>query len=275
MNAIAAKYKARAEAANSLLCVGLDPDLAHIPARFRDQSAPLFAFSRYIIDATAEFAAAFKPNSAFYEAHGAAGYAQLQQTCDYIHQQHPGIVTICDAKRGDNANTNAGYVTAIFDKLGCDAITLHAYLGQEALMPFLRRTDKACIILCRTSNAGARELQDLLIDSSGQPLWQVIAERVTQHWDNDGNCMLVVGATYPDEMRQLRAIAPRTTFLVPGLGTQGGDIAAVIDAGLDTSGAELIMSVSRAVLYADDPAAAARSFRDEINAARKATYAAR
>ncbi len=277
MNAIVAKFNARAASVDSLLCVGLDPVLEALPPAFLNTPSPLFEFCRSVVDQTAPFAAAFKPNTAFFEAHGTHGWQQLADTCHYIRDTYPDIVLICDAKRADIGNTNHGYVAAVFDQLGCDAITLHPYLGREALEPFLARTDKACIVLCRTSNAGAGELQDLLVGSgqAGKPLWQIVAEKVTQQWDNDGNCMLVVGATYPEEMRRLRALAPHTTFLVPGVGAQGGDVAAVVHAGLNAAGLGLIVSASRAVLYAQDPAAAARALRDEINAARKGAYAAR
>jgi len=150
---------------------------------------------------------------------------------------------------------------------------LHPYLGREALAPFLERTDKACIILCRTSNPGAGEFQDLDVD--GIPLWQAVAEKVDRDWNSNGNCMLVVGATYPEEMRTIRAIAPSLTFLVPGVGAQGGDVGAVVAAGLDADDRGLIISSSRGIIFSEDPGGAARELRDEINAAREAVYAAR
>jgi orotidine-5'-phosphate decarboxylase len=272
MNPILQKFEHRARTEQTLLCVGLDPVLEKIPERFRRAAEPLFAFNRYIIDATAHFTAAYKPNSAFYEAHGAHGLAQLALTAKYLREVYPEVVTICDAKRGDNANTNQAYVTAIFDTLGFDAVTLHPYLGQEALAPFLARSDKACIVLCRTSNVGAAEFQDLEV--GGLPLWQVVARRVSEDWDVDENCMLVVGATYPEEMREIRRIAPHTTFLVPGVGAQGGSIDEVVAAGRNNEGLGLIISSSREIIYSDDPAAAARTLRDAINNARKATNAA-
>jgi orotidine-5'-phosphate decarboxylase len=272
MNFIFAKYESRVETAQTLLCVGLDPVLEKIPEPFRSAQLPLFAFNRYIIDATAPYAAAYKPNSAFYEAHGAHGFEQLAMTAEYLRENYPDIVTICDAKRGDNANTNQAYVTAIFDTLGFDAVTLHPYLGKEALAPFLARTDKACILLCRTSNSGAGEFQDL--QHEGKSLWEIVADRVANAWDRDGNCMLVVGATYPEEMRRIRALAPRTTLLVPGIGAQGGDLQAVMAAGLNREGRGLMISSSREILYSPDPAAAARGLRDAIEAARKDVHAA-
>ena len=272
MNAVQRKLNERVEAVGSLVCVGLDPEVEKMPERFRQEKLPRFAFNTWIIDQTAPYATAYKPNMAFYEADGAHGLAELKMTMDYLRTVQPDVVTICDAKRADIGNTNRGYVTEIFDWLGADAVTLQPYLGQEALAPFLEREDKACIVLCRTSNAGAGELQDLMVD--GEPLWLRVAERVTSQWDRNGNCMLVVGATYPQEMARIRAIAPRTTFLVPGVGAQGGDVAATVAAGLDAEGRGLMISSSRGILYSDDPATAARALRDEIRAAQKVTHAA-
>jgi orotidine-5'-phosphate decarboxylase len=273
MNAVVRKYDARAEAVNSLLCVGLDPETEKIPERFRSDDLPLFAFNRWVIEQTCEFTASYKPNMAFYEARGVLGLRELEATIAYLRAEHPEIVTICDAKRADIGNTNRGYVKAVFDEMGFDAVTLHPYLGREALLPFLEREDKACVVLCRTSNAGAGEFQDLVSD--GRPLWATVAERVSRDWNAKGNVMLVVGATYPEEMRRIRAIASEMTFLVPGVGAQGGDVAAVVDAGLDAKGKGLAIASSRGVIFADDPAAAARVLRDEINVAREAKYAAR
>ena len=270
---ILAKLEARSQQANSLVCVGLDPELERIPARFHAAALPLFEFCRWIIDETCAFTTGYKPNIAFFEARGALGIEELQRTIDYLRTEHPSIVTICDAKRADIGSTNRGYVAAIFDRMGFDAVTLHPYLGREALAPFLDRADKASIILCRTSNPGAGELQDLVVD--GRPLWETVAARVAAEWNALGNCMLVVGATYPEEMRRIRAVAPTLPFLVPGIGAQGGDVAAVIAAGLDANGGGLLLSSSRAVLCADSPAAAAEQLRDEINAAREALHASR
>jgi orotidine-5'-phosphate decarboxylase len=266
------KYNCRAEAIDSLLCVGLDAEFAKIPAKFHSAEFPQFAFNKWIIDQTAEYAAAIKPNMAFYEARGPQGLTELRMTMDYLQTHHPDIVKICDAKRADIGNTNHGYVTSIFDQLGFDAITLHPYLGAEALAPFLDRADKACIILCRTSNPGAGEFQDL--DTGGKSLWQAVAEKVSSSWNINANCMLVVGATYPEEMQKIRTIAPHMTFLVPGIGAQGGDVHAVVAAGLDANGRGLMISSSRSVIFNDDPASTARTLRDEINAARKAIHAA-
>jgi len=273
MNPILQKYEKRADAIQSLLCIGLDPVLNQLPARFISADYPFFEFNKWIIDETAKYSTAYKPNTAFYEARGAKGITELELTIDYLRSHYPEIVTICDAKRADIGHTNKGYAEAIFDHMNFDAVTLHSYLGREALAPFLDRHDKACIILCRTSNPGAGEFQD--IESSGIPLWQTVADRVANHWDTGGNCMLVVGATYPSEMRQIRAIAPHTTFLVPGIGAQGGDINAVLSAGLNAAGRGLMISSSREIIYSKDPAAAARNAHEAINAAREAINAAR
>jgi orotidine-5'-phosphate decarboxylase len=249
MSAILHKFERRAEHADSLLCVGLDPEFERIPERFQSDELPLYAFCRWIIQETAAYAAAFKPNVAFFEARGVMGMWELESTIQFLRKHYPEWLTICDAKRGDIGNTNRGYATSIFDALGFDAVTLHPYLGREALAPFLERRDKASIILC-----------------------QAVAEQVSREWNGNGNCMLVVGATWPEEMRAIRAIAPELTFLVPGVGAQGGDVAAVVAAGLDARGKGLILSSSRSILYSEEPAAAARVLRDEINAARRAVH---
>jgi orotidine-5'-phosphate decarboxylase len=267
------KFDRRVEAVESLLCVGLDPELDRIPARFRDEECPLFAFNRWIIEQTYPYAAAYKPNMAFYEVRGLQGLRELELTMKYLRCEHPEIPTICDAKRGDIGNSNRWYAVSIFDALGFDAVTLHPYLGKEALAPFLERRDKVCIILCRTSNPGAGEFQDL--DSGGRPLWETVALRVSSEWNSAGNCMLVVGATCPEEMKKIRTIAPSIPFLVPGVGAQGGVVEAVVSAGLDAQGKGLFINSSRGIIFSSDPATAARDLRDEINAARKGTHAAR
>ncbi|NLX10405.1 MAG: orotidine-5'-phosphate decarboxylase [Chloroflexi bacterium] len=263
MMSVIEKYNARVEGANSLVCVGLDSDYERLPVRFRSEAEPQFAFNRWIIEQTHPYASAYKPNMAFYEARGEPGLHALKLTLDYLRAEHPDILTICDAKRADIGSTNTGYVSAVFDWLGFDAITLHPYLGREALQPFLDRADKGCIILCRTSNQGAGELQDLLID--GRPLWQVVAEKVRDDWNTYGNCLLVVGATYPRELEQVRALAPELTFLVPGVGAQGGEVEATVRAGRDRAGRGMIINSSRGIIFDDDPAEAVCSLRDEIN----------
>jgi orotidine-5'-phosphate decarboxylase len=188
------KYNQRVDQVNSLLCVGLDSDLAKIPDQFKSMEYPQFAFNQWIIDQTHQYVSAYKPNSAFYEARGDRGLHELRLTTAYLKEKYPKIALILDAKRADIGSTNEGYVTAIFDWLGFDAVTLHPYLGREALQPFLERQDKGCIILCKTSNPESGELQNLTLDS-GEKIWQKVAVKVSQQWNQNGNCLLVVGAT--------------------------------------------------------------------------------
>jgi orotidine-5'-phosphate decarboxylase len=256
---------ARTRAIDSMLCVGLDCAMERLPSRFADVARPQAAFGRWIVDQTHSLVAAYKPNMAFYEARGAAGWDELAETLAYIREVDRTIFTICDAKRADIDSSNAGYVAGLLDGLGFDAITLHPYLGAEALRPFLERDDKVAIVLCRTSNRGAGELQDL--DVGGVPLWEVVATRVRDEWDARGNCMLVIGATYPAELRRARELCPEMPFLVPGVGAQGGDVESVVRAGIDDQGRGLLINASRSVIFADDPATEARSLRDAIRSA--------
>ena len=262
------KYNKRAREINSLLCVGLDPDFEKIPERFKQLVNPQFEFNKYIIGETHEYTAAYKPNSAFYEARGEKGMKELKMTMDYLIKNYPDIFTINDAKRADIGNTNNGYVTAIFDWLGFDAVTIQPYLGQEAVQPFLDRKDKVSIILGRTSNPGAGEFQDLTVKhrmfDSGGPLWQVVAESVTTKWNKNNNCMLVVGATYPEEMKKIREITGEMTFLVPGIGAQGGSVAEVMKAGLNSEGLGLIINSSRGIIFSENPKEEARKLCKEI-----------
>lgn len=257
------KYSARVEAADSLLCVGLDSDIGKLPAVYRKHDAPQLAFNRHIIDATAEQAAAFKFNMAFYEANGADGWRQLAQSVAYLRERHPDILIISDAKRADIGNTSSAYARAIFDQLGFDAVTLNPYLGRDALQPFLDYAKKACIILCRTSNPGSSEFQNLPV--GGRPLWQAVAEKTAAEWNANGNCMLVASATNPEEIRRIRAIAGEMTLLVPGIGAQGGAIKPVIEGGLNSAGQGLIINSSRGIIFADDPTRAASDLRAAIN----------
>lgn len=259
-----ARLDARMTAVDSMLCVGLDSALERLPPRFAGMARPQAAFGRWIIDQTHTLVAAYKPNLAFYEARGAAGWDELAETLAYVREVDPAIFTIGDAKRADIDSTNAGYVAGLLDGLGFDAVTLHPYLGAEALRPFLERDDKAAIVLCRTSNPGAGELQDL--DVGGVPLWEVVATRVRDAWNARGNCMLVIGATYPAELRRARELCPDMPFLVPGVGAQGGDVESVVRAGVDRHGRGLIVNASRSVIFAADPEAEASALRDAIRA---------
>lgn len=260
-----AKLQARMGSVGSLVCVGLDSSLGRLPERFDRENHPQLVFNEWVIEQTLPYAAAYKPNLAFYEARGAKGWDELARTMELLRSMAPDVFTIADAKRADIGPTNAGYVTGLFDELGFDAATLHPYLGAEALRPFLEREDKACIVLCRTSNPGAAELQDLEV--GGAPLWETVATRVRDGWNAKGNCLLVVGATYPTELARARELCPDLTFLVPGVGAQGGDAATVVAHGLDAAGRGLLINSSRGIIFADDPAAEARKLRDQIREA--------
>ncbi len=249
---------------NSLVCVGLDSDIAKIPQSLRSEKTPQFSFNKAIIEATHDLVCAYKPNSAFYEVRGEQGIRELKMTFDYIREKYPDIVLILDAKRADIGSTNEGYANFAFDWLCADAITLHPYLGREAIKPFLDRKEKGSIILCRTSNPGAGELQDL--ETGGKPLYQIIAQKVANQWNYNGNCSLVVGATYPTELAIVRRIVgDDMPLLVPGIGAQGGDIQKTLKVGLNSRKAGLIISSSRGIIFADDSRKEAAKLRDAIN----------
>jgi len=261
-----AERLARAQqTSGSLVCVGLDPDPAKLPKDL-DVAQPLYAFNRRVVDATADIAAAYKPQIAFYSALGAE--AELAATIRYIRERAPAALVILDAKRGDIGNTAEAYAREAFDRYGADAVTVNPYMGGDSVRPFLARPDRAAILLCRTSNPGAEDFQDLLVD--GLPLYRRVAERAAAHWNTHGNLMLVVGATYPREMADLRMAHPEVPFLVPGIGAQGGDLDAILAAGLDAHGAGLLISSSRNIIFAGGGAAgaireAAADLRTAIN----------
>jgi orotidine-5'-phosphate decarboxylase len=240
------------QASGSLVCVGLDPDPAKLPNDLAG-AEPIYAFNRRIVDATAGIAAAYKPQIAFYSALGAED--QLVASIRYIRERAPAALVILDAKRGDVGNTAEAYAREAFDRYGADAVTVNPYMGEDSIRPFLARPDRAAILLCRTSNPGAKDFQDLLVD--GLPLYRRVAQRAAERWNVHGNLMLVVGATYPREMAGLRLAHPEVSFLVPGIGAQGGDLDATLAAGLDASGAGLLISSSRNIIYAGGGAAAA------------------
>lgn len=254
------KLDAIVEKQHSLLCVGLDSDLSKIPSHLQNDKTPQFTFNKAIIDATHDLVCAYKPNSAFYESRGDEGITELKMTCDYLYENYPDVVIILDAKRADIGNTNEGYVQFAFDYLRTDAITLHPYLGREALQPFLDRKDKECFILCRTSNSGAGELQDReVVPDTGLPaqagneplkLYQYLAKKVAQDWNENGNCGLVVGATYPGELEIVRRIVKNIPIVIPGIGAQGGDIEKTVKAGVDSSGKNAIINSSRSIIFA-------------------------
>ncbi len=233
-------------AANGLLCVGLDPDLDKLPADLRADPQPLLAFNRRIIDATADIAAAYKPQIAFYSALGKEH--ELAASIRYVRERAPAALVILDAKRGDIGHTAQAYAVEAFERYGADAVTVNPYMGSDSVLPFLARPDRGAILLCRTSNPGARDFQDLLID--GRPLYRLVAERAAARWNPHQNLMLVVGATYPGEMAELRRAHPALWFLVPGIGAQGGDLDSTLAAGLSSRGDGLLISSSRAIIYA-------------------------
>jgi len=257
--------------ANTLLCVGLDPEPKKFPAHIQAGIDPVFAFCRDIIDATAEYVCAFKPQIAHFAALGAED--ALARLMAYLHANYPDIPVILDAKRGDIGSTAAHYAHEAFARYQADAVTVNPYLGRDSVQPFLDHADKGVVILCRTSNPGAGELQDLPID--GRPLYQHLAKTIAEEWNHHSNCALVVGATWPEQLREVRAIVGQMPLLVPGVGAQGGDARAVVQNAKTQDGTGLIVSASRSILYAangDDyaqaAATAARSLRDTLNAAR-------
>ena len=257
---------------DSLVCVGLDPEIERFPPRIRAEASPIFQFNRAVIDATADLVCAYKPQFAHYAAYEAED--QLERTIEYIHRVHPGVPVILDAKRGDIGHTAERYAIEAFERYGADAVTVNPYLGGDSLEPFLRHTERGVLILCRTSNPGAGDLQDLRVE--GRPLYQVVAELAARRWNVHGNCLLVIGATYPRELAEVRALVGDMPLLVPGVGAQGGDVEQVVASGCTRSGTGLIVSSSRAILYAsaaDDFAQAARaataSLREKINASRR------
>ncbi|GAC1503584.1 MAG: orotidine-5'-phosphate decarboxylase [Candidatus Saccharimonadales bacterium] len=236
---------------NSLVCIGLDPDVDKMPASIRQHDQSLFEFNKAIISATADLVCAYKPNTAFYERHGADGINELYLTCRYIENKYPDIPIILDFKRGDIGNTNKYYAEFAFDYLAVDAVTIQPYQGRTAVQPFLDFKEKGIIVICRTSNQGAGEFQDLDID--GSKLYIQVAKRVINKWNDNKNCLLVVGATKPRELAELRrSLYDNTVFLVPGIGAQGGDIGLTLNSGLNSNNRGLIISVSRSIIYAGD-----------------------
>ena len=233
------------------LCVGLDPVLAKIPKHLQCGwvSFTLYLFCKTIVDAVSGIVCCFKPNIAFFEAHGTEGLETLSRLIDYIHGTYPHIPVILDAKRGDIGKTNEGYVTSAFTILKADAITLNPYLGGSALGPFLEDPSKNCIILCRTSNPGAGEFQDL-VQQDGRPLYQHVADRVANMWNVNGNCAVVVGATAPEQLGEVRRIVGDLPILIPGIGTQGGDLQATVLNGRTSSGSGMIINASSSVIHA-------------------------
>jgi orotidine-5'-phosphate decarboxylase len=254
---------------NSLLCVGLDPDEAKLPDHLRGVPDATYLFCKEIVDATADLVCAFKPQIAYFA--GAAAEDQLQALMAYIHRTYPDIPVILDAKRGDIGATAAQYAREAFERFQADALTVNPYMGFDSVEPYLAYEDRGLIVLCRTSNPGGSDLQNLDLVAGGK-LYQHVAHIVAEKWNANGQCALVVGATFPQELAQVRAIVGDMPLLVPGVGAQGGDVQATVTAGRTAAGAGLMINSSRAILYAgrgEDFAAAARlaaqATRDEIN----------
>jgi len=257
------KLASRVERNDTLLCIGLDPDPSRFPPSALAEPDPIFAFNKSIIDATHDLVCAYKPNFAFYEAQGLVGLEALKRTIDYIPSEIPVIL---DAKRGDIGSTAQAYARAAFEVWGADALTVNPYLGYDAVQPFAEYVDRGVFLLCHTSNPGARDFQSLLSD--GRPLHEIVAHKALE-W----GLALVIGATYPQALRTIRAIAPQVWILVPGIGAQGGDLEEALAAGLNEEGRGLIISASRSIIYGADPRSAATGLRDRINRGRRQVQA--
>ncbi len=269
------RLSARARAADTLLCVGLDPDRGRMPDGIPDSAAGAAELCTRVIDATADLAVAYKPNLAFFLAWGREGLDALYSVRQRIPAEVPVIL---DCKVGDVDSTSAAYATSWFDELGVDAITVHPYLGEDALAPFMEYVGKGVIVLAKTSNPGSGDLQDRTLADTGAPVYRYIARRAAT-WNEayPATLGLVVGATWPEQLREIRQDAPSLPILLPGLGAQGGDLDASLAAALRPDGTGVLCSVSRGIMYAssgDDVADAARAaasgFRDRINAVRHA-----
>ena len=261
---------------NSLLCVGLDPDPARFPAHLKGRDDAIFEFCAAIVDATADLVCAFKPQIAYFAANRAED--QLEALIRHIHDRHPGIPVILDAKRGDIGATAEQYAREAFERYGADALTVNPYMGFDSVEPYFAWKERGIVILCRTSNAGGSDLQ--FLETGGRKLYQHVADLVATKWNAGGQCALVVGATFPAELAEVRRLVGEMPLLVPGIGAQGGDIEATVSAGRTAAGTGLMINSSRAILYAatdknagEDYAAAARKValetRDAINRFRR------
>jgi orotidine-5'-phosphate decarboxylase len=260
---------------NSLVCVGLDPDRARIPAYLSKDSDVVFSFNKAIIDATADLVCAYKPQFAYYAGQNALG--SLRKTLAYLRDSHPEIPIILDVKRGDIGPTAMMYARECYDYYEADAVTVNPYMGSDTLKPFLDDPDKGVFILCRTSNPGSVDFQDLKIEGDGRRLFELVAEKAVKSWNYNGNAGLVAGATFPKDLGTIRRIVGDMTLLVPGIGAQGGDVEAVVKNGLSGTGTGMVINSSRGILYANNGtkfAEGAREatmlLRDQINHARAA-----
>lgn len=235
------------------VCIGLDSDYTQLPLHLKKNNPPteaVFKFNKEIIDTTYDYVLAYKFQSAFYEALGAQGFLALKKTCEYLQENYPDIPLIYDAKRADVPSTSEQYAKACFDTFGFDAITVNPYLGKDALEPFLKREDKGVIVLVKTSNEGSGEFQNLKIRGEAKLLYQTVATQVSSEWNTNGNCAVVVGATHPRELKDVRKIVKDMPILVPGIGAQGGDLKDVLINGLNSKGRGLIISLSRSIIFA-------------------------
>lgn len=263
------------------MCVGLDPDLTRLPAAAGTGKAGIERFCKTVIDATAPYACAFKPQIAYFASAGAE--TQLENILRYLRDNHPALPVILDAKRGDIGSTAAHYAREAFDRYGADAVTINPYMGSDSISPYGEYPDRGVFLLCRTSNPGGDDLQSLRVqngtDGAMKPsaLYEYVASQASDHWNAlvNGQAGLVIGATYPEELRVVRERIGDMPLLVPGIGAQGGDIGATVNAGLDSHGAGMLINSSRAILYASDQddyaeqaAMVAAATRDEINRAR-------
>jgi orotidine-5'-phosphate decarboxylase len=252
----------------SLLCVGLDPEPTRFPGALAGRSDAILDFCRTIVDATAPYACAFKPQIAYFAAHRAE--EQLEQLIAHIHAEHPGLPVILDAKRGDIGSTAEQYAREAFERYQADAVTVNPYMGFDSIQPYLEHAGKGVIVLCRTSNPGGSDLQ--FLDTGGRPLYQVVAQLAAEKWNASGQLGLVVGATFPNEIEVVRGLVGDMPLLIPGIGAQGGDVEATVRAGRTPRGAGMMINSSRGIIYAGkgeqfaiDAANAARDTRDLIN----------
>lgn len=256
---------------DSMLMLGLDPDPQRLPAELEGRPDAIFEFCRAIVDATAPYICGVKPQIAYFGGQGAEH--QLEELCRYIRQQHPGLPIVLDAKRGDIGSTAEQYAREAFDRYGADAVTVNPYMGFDSVEPYLARGDKGVIILCRTSNKGGSDLQSLEM-ADGTPLYLHVAGLVADRWNQSGQCALVVGATFPQEIARVRERVGDMPLLIPGIGAQGGDIPATVKAGRNSKGLGMMINSSRAILYASEGddwrQAATRSALDTRNAIRVA-----
>ena len=258
----------RVDDSSSLLCVGLDPHASDLPAPTAEAAR---AFCLNLVKLTARYAAAFKPNAGFFEVLGARGWTALRQVIEGVAEESARmgsmIPVILDAKRGDIASTAEAYATSTFDKLGAHAITLNPYLGRDSIEPFIQNPEKGAFLLCKTSNTAAGDLQDLMVTPAGAtqtlPLHLYIAQ-LAQQWNTRKNIGLVVGATQPEALRNVRGAAADLWFLAPGVGAQGGELETALEAGLRPDGKGVLVNVSRSIARAADPSRAAAGLRDEI-----------